>query len=214
MSNFGPLLSAPVHRAGGFGGGDLSVSRPSPVKKRCRSKSYVQTRKRREKLDGSSNHPTHQPPPQYQRRPVSTFEQYTYAQGWLPDEDVYDFFSTLRRPLPVCFRIRSKKGSDEWENLLRGPLLRGLDATRVSADTNAWQIASHLDEFPVARAWIARASAQGTVSRQEFVSMIPVHLLNVQSHHKVCNLDVLFRCIPQDQFLSKFCTFLSIWLRS
>merc|ERR1712183_758121 len=97
--------------------------------KRCRSRSFVRSRKRRGKfhertetvqditLHDNKWHNTNKN--QYDN--VTVFEQYILAQGCIvsPLEQSI-FFLTLNRPLPICFRIRSISSSNkiinEWKN--------------------------------------------------------------------------------------------------
>lgn len=160
-------------------------------KKRCRSKSLVRSRKRRQRQNqgGCSNqstseeiHETHR----YRHPPPSLFETYIRRQGHLTEYDLHHLFSTIRQPLPICFRIRSEKANREWEGIRKNKLD---SATKVAADDNAWQISSRvLDEHPQIRRWVIAATANGDISRQEYVSMIPVLLLNVQSNHRVLDM--------------------------
>lgn len=159
-------------------------------KKRSRSKSIARARKRRARAslaDGSTHH--HDECISHQRLRISSlFETYIRTQSWLPERDIYSFFAALRRPLPVCFRIRSSRASDEWDTICK--IFHLHDAVhRVPADANAYQMPSYfLENYPRLRHWLSTSTLKGDISRQEYVSMIPVHLLNIQSQHKTLDL--------------------------
>ena len=155
-------------------------------KKRSRSKSLVRARKRRL----LQQRPSQECIFTRTLRPPSLFETYIKSQEYIHPNEYYDFFTTLRNPLPVCFRIRSPAASDEWERIRRSFSKQDAESVvRVPVDPNAYQIPSYLmDCHPTLRRWIATSTSNGQVSRQEYVSMIPVHLLHIQSHHRVLDL--------------------------
>eukprot|EP00804_Cyclotella_cryptica_P017368 CCRYP_020250-RA/>CCRYP_020250-RA protein AED:0.28 eAED:0.28 QI:0/-1/0/1/-1/1/1/0/559 len=165
---------------------------PSLKHKRSRSKSLVRARKRR--IHQQRHHPTCAPHISYPRtpRPPSLFETYITSQSFLPPHEHHAFFTTLRRPLPLCFRIRSISTLHEWHSLLH--TLPPHDATtsiqRLPLHApHTYQLPSHLpDLYPKLRHWITSRTRGGQISRQEYVSMIPVHLLSIQSHHRVLDL--------------------------
>ncbi|KAL7489807.1 hypothetical protein ACHAW6_015544 [Cyclotella cf. meneghiniana] len=163
---------------------------PSPNNKRCRSKSLVRARKRRTLQQRHRSPPAPQHSFSRPARPPSLFETYITSQSFLPPNEWPAFFTTLRRPLPVCFRIRSSQATEEWQRIHRS--LSKHDAAfviRVPLDGHAYQIPSYfMDIYPALRKWMASCTNRGQISRQEYVSMIPVYLLCVQSHHRVLDL--------------------------
>jgi 16S rRNA C967 or C1407 C5-methylase (RsmB/RsmF family) len=119
-------------------------------------------------------------------RKLSVFEEYFYAQNWLSEREHYTFLSTLRRPLPVCFRIRTEAVAADFQQLLAKE--RAADQAR-QLPGGAWQLPQlAVQAYPKIRQWLVAQTAQGGISRQEFVSMIPVLLLDIQSHHCVLDL--------------------------
>jgi len=175
-------------------------------RRRCRSKSCVRSRKRRLLLLVANGHTCSQGRHHHYHRPtVSLFEEYLKSQNWLPEREHWDFLSALRRPLPVCFRIRNHginttAGSsldsgtatiaNELDRLLRQELgLHRFHHQIKKWPDHTWQLpASILTEHPCIREWLVSQTAKGHVSRQELVSMIPVWLLDIQPHHRVLDL--------------------------
>ena len=163
------------------------------MKKRCRSKSVVRARKRREGLSISARQDAEERHsfPSFPRS-VSTFERFVENQGLLDSTELPSFFGSLRRPLPTCFRIR---GDNNYEAVQRGwqQLVQDfrLDAWQPGIP-GAWQLQPDGNFFdgmpPPVRAWLARNTKTGAISRQELVSMLPVALLQVESHHAVLDL--------------------------
>lgn len=150
---------------------------------RCRSKSCVRARKRREKQHASESITA---PPFASAKP-SLFEEYQRAQNWLSEREQYSFFAALRRPLPICFRIRTEDGAKEFQRLLQQPQHCHVHAKPLPQ--NAWQMSADAAlESHTMRQWLATHTRRGTISRQELVSTIPVLLLDVQSHHVVLDL--------------------------
>ncbi|CAB9512027.1 Multisite-specific tRNA:(cytosine-C(5))-methyltransferase trm4b [Seminavis robusta] len=149
----------------------------------CRSKSCVRSRKRRIRVDNKEVLPDDN---RQNNSRVSVFEDYLYVQNWLFEKEFYRFLSTLRRPLPVCFRIRDNFEDYGFQQLLHEE--RAHDQARQMPG-GAWQLpSSALQAYPRIRQWLSTQTAQGHISRQEFVSMIPVLLLDIQSHHTVLDL--------------------------
>ena len=149
----------------------------------CRSKSCVRARKRRRRQE-SPQAPSTFSETKKNRTP-SLFEEYQKAQGWLADYEQAAFFGTLARPLPVCFRIRQP-------TVVPPMVLRSRARQPVISNPSIWQFPAVADDGSssslVLRQWLATQTRQGTISRQELVSMIPVLLLGIQRHHRILDL--------------------------
>jgi len=136
-------------------------------------------------LDSASYPPSSQIKTHTRTPPPTLFERYTIAQEWLEPSYHTRFFATLRRSLPVCFRLRTPSAVKEWNDILRTSY--NISARRLPC--GAWQMSSRfLIEDEYLRSWISSRTKSGHVSRQEFVSMIPVLLLNINRHHRVLDL--------------------------
>ncbi len=171
---------------------------------KCRSKSCVRARKRRQRhLTAPGTSPSEIP----KLRECSLFEKYFYIQQWLPPCDNASFFATLRKPPPVTFRIRDEATFHEWQNkFLKQPNFHRLvkkipvhlPVSDPRHDTNSnsssWTVSSSWQVLPFAlddynfRSWLSDKTKTGLISRQEFVSMIPVFLLGIQAQHRVLDL--------------------------
>jgi tRNA (cytosine34-C5)-methyltransferase len=146
-------------------------------KRRSRSKSVVRSRKRRIKsqTDPQTAHP-------YKTTPATTFEDYLGTENFLPQDEHDRFLRCLRSPLPTSFRVRFDHVNDEFKKLVH----RGeADAYPIPGIQGGWQL---YGESPYIRQWLTRKTIAGQVSRQEFVSMIPVLLLQVEPQHRVLDL--------------------------
>jgi tRNA (cytosine34-C5)-methyltransferase len=166
--------------------------------RRSRSRSLVRARKRRRAAeDESAETETMAARP---RRRSSDFEQYAAAQRLVPYEEKQAFFSALRRPLPLAFRIRScdeagvdsqgPSAQEEWEELHTAA---EVECRRITGVAGAWQITLGRDELYQPhlyrlRKWLASSTASGRIVRQEAVSMIPVMLLRIRRQHAVLDM--------------------------
>eukprot|EP00977_Amphora_coffeiformis_P018360 scaffold6420_cov168-Amphora_coffeaeformis.AAC.38 len=147
---------------------------------RCRSKSVVRSRKRKMSRspvapDGAAsrfqNHP-----------PMTTFEGYLRTENFLAGDEHGTLIRSLRSPLPTSFRVRSDQAHEELKDFIRQ---RSVEAYSIPGIKGAWQV---YRESPAMKEWLTSKTISGEVSRQEFVSMIPVLLLQVTSHHRVLDL--------------------------
>ena len=155
-------------------------------KKRCRSKSVVRSRKRQLKA-----HHQQEPSPEelgigHRRPPLPTiFERYVRTENFLAAEEHLRFFRCLRSPLPSNFRIRSKKTYEEFKAMIRK---RQVLAHQLPAPDRSFQLAPGEEENYRTRRWLSENTKTGNISRQEFVSMLPVFLLRIEPHHRILDL--------------------------
>lgn len=138
------------------------------------------------------------------------FEEYYKAQKVCPEEEWDTFMDTLRKPLPLTFRIngsgrfahdlRSKLETDFFSGFAQGPIM--IDGEEVQPPMPlpwypkklAWQLEfsraqlrkvellKNLHEF------MKREHTIGSITRQEAVSMVPPLYLDVQPHHRVLDM--------------------------
>ena len=121
----------------------------------------------------------------------------------MPHEEKHAFFSALRRPLPLAFRIRScdevgacragASAEEEWEELRSLCTTADVECRRITGVDGAWQITLGRDELYQPhlyrlRKWLASSTASGRIVRQEAVSMIPVMLLRIRRQHAVLDM--------------------------
>lgn len=185
-----------------------NAKRKAAKKKRCRSKSLVKARKRRQKqqhlqgLAEPSQPPTRSTTTQSSATVVSLWEQYLWTQncfGMTHGEFKHYLLPSLRRSLPLCIRLRSMDDENNNGLLLRRQwfFVELQKAGRVHQGflPGSWQIdihGIHRDSSPLSDAlsslhrWIQNNAS--AVSRQETVSQIPVYLLDIQPHHAVLDL--------------------------
>ena len=160
---------------------------------KCRSKSCVRARKRHQSRVDVHTSSTCSLPSIiiYSSKEQSLFEKYIYKQQWLPSQEHSSFFRTLKQTLPITFRIRDQQTLQEWESeFLSYPHISRI-ATKLPHPSNScpsWQVLPFaLEDFHF-RYWLSSNTKTGHISRQEFVSMIPVFLLDIKSHHRVLDL--------------------------
>ena len=191
-------LCAPAAAAECLDGGDiLGVG---GKRRRSRSRSLVRARKRRLAAAADEGSECEAAAAQVRRRSTD-FEQYAAAQRLVPHEEKHAFFSALRRPLPLAFRVRSggeegeggprATAQEEWEELRAS--FTGLECKPITGVDGAWQITLGRDELHQPqlyrlRKWLASSAASGRIVRQEAVSMIPVMLLRVRRHHAILDM--------------------------
>jgi len=176
-------------------------------KGRSRSKSLVRARKRKGRRERQQQNKQADNTTlvrsrnrfQVERPPPTLFQVYQQTQGWLAAEEFPAFFHALRQPLAVSFRLRTASAMQEWKDLVREqqkrrrahyhhphPLyVRSLHDVIPGAVQVSRSVLYH---DPVLQSWLNRATQAGQVSRQELVSMLPVHLLDIQPHHAVLDL--------------------------
>lgn len=155
-------------------GRGMSTKANHKKKKRCRSKSVVRSRKRRlgQVVASTARH--------VPREDLSTFEAYVRTENFLNKEDHAGFFQCLRSPLPVSFIARTPSARTEFLSC------HSRHAVPLPGIAGGWQLLGE-PNYTVRR-WLTQNSISGHVSRQEFVSMLPVLLLDIQSKHHVLDM--------------------------
>ena len=134
------------------------------------------------------------------------FRYYASQNLFPPGPEWRAFASSLRKPLPVSFRVSAH--SPHLDSCIESGM-RFLSNTRTFrsgretvepprrlAWAGAWQLGCSSNTLRSAeephlkslRRWLARYSALGAVTRQEVVSMIPVAFLDVQPGHHVLDM--------------------------
>ena len=155
---------------------------------------------------------------EHARAPVfenAAFERFYKAQRLVPEREWDAFLAAARTPLPVCFRVAAGPSQARLEGMLRVDAW-GLDGQTVAdptADAAAppfrVEAPTPVEWLPAGYAWSTNApkaivrrcpalksfqqwlqveSAQGSISRQEAVSMIPPLLLGVRPGQRVLDL--------------------------
>lgn len=134
------------------------------------------------------------------------FIKYYQTQMICPESEWDDFIKCIKSDLPTAFRITGYKGeAKKMLEIVQGQFIQDCLHESNSGD-NKLPTVFPLPWYPEKLAWqmnltrkdIRRAEAyyklhnfliteteNGTISRQEAVSMIPPLLLDVKSHHKV-----------------------------
>ena len=172
------------------------------TKKRSRSKSIVRSRKKRrqqrwhqeQQQNNSTGGSYHYETTFVPQRTRTTFEDYVTTENFLPANEHGIFLRCLRTPLPVTFRIRNNETREEFNNLLskkmkssQSQMIRQVVA--ASSNDVVYQVSQedYESNYELKR-WLSVQTKWGHVSRQELVSMIPVWLLHIQSHHKILDM--------------------------
>lgn len=141
--------------------------------------------------------------------------QYYLRQGIIRPEEVVKVRATLEAPLPACFRVNPMSPlapsiidrlNNEFTDAFAS--VSGLDGQPLAPPRELpWYLASHgrawqldcgktaltkgarensvLQDF---RTFLLHHTAEGNLSRQEAVSMVPALLLDVQPHHRVLDM--------------------------
>lgn len=171
----------------------------SKLKRKSRSKILWKVAKRKRQDEESAAGPSY--PQRFPPAPPTDFERYYAIQQVLPWHEWKLCLGTLRRPLPVTFRVNASVAipvdpvhglphADEW-------IKHGLEPPWQLGWGGAWQIGCDRNALadrwgpPVVKAanrWLGRRSASGHISRQELASMVPAELLGVQRHHMVADM--------------------------
>ncbi|KYN03352.1 PREDICTED: tRNA (cytosine(34)-C(5))-methyltransferase [Cyphomyrmex costatus] len=143
------------------------------------------------------------------------FESYYKTQGIVPEDKWDAFISTIRTNLPVAFRITGSKAeakalleiikSDFFKEILN----TDMDSDKEDVNSQTKTILRSLPFYPEELAWqlqltrkdIRRSEAyfrlhnfliaetnNGSISRQEVVSMVPPLVLDVKPSHKVLDM--------------------------
>lgn len=141
------------------------------------------------------------------------FENYYKTEQIVPEEQWDSFINTMRKNLPVAFRITgSKIEAKALLETIKGDFFKGIltmhmeDDSKNNEETKPKDILQCLPFYPDGLAWqlqltrkdIRRSEAyfrlhnfliveteSGNISRQEVVSMVPPLVLDVKPHHKV-----------------------------
>ncbi|XP_043509554.1 tRNA (cytosine(34)-C(5))-methyltransferase [Frieseomelitta varia] len=144
------------------------------------------------------------------------FENYYKTEQIVPEEQWDSFINTMRKNLPVAFRITgSKVEAKALLETIKGDFFKGILTTHMEDDsknneeTKPKDILQCLPFYPDGLAWqlqltrkdIRRSEAyfrlhnfliveteSGNISRQEVVSMVPPLVLDVKPHHKVLDM--------------------------
>lgn len=125
------------------------------------------------------------------------FEEFYQAQNTCQDWD--QCLEYMRRSLPQSIRVnRSRPQSAKViQNVLRDvakSLERSSDEIllrQMQWDPYVWQFSAprwDLKLHPEINNFLFHQFRAGNINRQELVSMMPVHFLNIQSHHKVLDI--------------------------
>ena len=138
------------------------------------------------------------------------FDEYYLAQGICPPEEWDEFLATLRKQLPITFRInasarfandlRKKLEKDFISSFKSGPIQ--VDGEEVNPphplpwypDSLAWQLdlsrtqLRKVDSLKDLHEFMKNESEIGSITRQEAVSMIPPLFLDVKPHHRVLDM--------------------------
>ena len=160
-------------------------------KKRSRSKSVVRARRRREKYSSKKQEP-------YVPYPVNDFtdfEKHVMEQCLVePGSDHSALYSTLRRPLPIAFCIRDSKLANEWKSQLQKQLVPShFTCIPIKLAHDTYQVCGRerrdeLNSFVELRRFLNTITDNGSLVRQETVSMIPCVLLQIQHQHAILDL--------------------------
>ncbi|XP_077274417.1 tRNA (cytosine(34)-C(5))-methyltransferase Nsun2 isoform X2 [Temnothorax americanus] len=149
-------------------------------------------------------------------RENNDFENYYKTQGIVPEDKWDAFISTMRTNLPVAFRITGSKAEAKAlleiikSDFFKGILNANLDGgDKEDVNSQAKIILHSLPFYPEELAWqlqltrkdIRRSEAyfrlhnfliaetnNGSISRQEVVSMVPPLVLDVKPSHKVLDM--------------------------
>eukprot|EP00210_Caulerpa_lentillifera_P001507 g1445.t1 len=133
------------------------------------------------------------------------FEEYYKAQGIIGDDECDAFLTSMRLELPVVFRIngrgpfadvlRQKLETNFFQQLAKGGgFISPPRAIPWYPEKLAWQFEFCRRElrrdpnFETLHEYIKKETANGSISRQEAVSMIPPLVLDVQPHHRILDM--------------------------
>ncbi|EZA61105.1 hypothetical protein DMN91_005024 [Ooceraea biroi] len=176
-------------------------------------KNFAEKRREKQKKKDEWNNPSQRSYADIVRE-NKDFEHYYKTQGIVPEDRWDAFLSTMRTNLPVAFRITGSKAeakalleiikSDFFKEILNA----NLDSDKEDSSESK-QILHSLPFYPEELAWqlqltrkdIRRSEAyfrlhnfliaetnNGSISRQEVVSMVPPLVLDVKPSHKVLDM--------------------------
>lgn len=132
------------------------------------------------------------------------FEDYYKAQGIIEDDELDSFLSSMRLELPVVFRIngrgpfantlREKLETDFFQKLAKEGSIAPPRALPWYPEKLAWQFDFCRRElrrdsnFEALHEYIKQETANGSISRQEAVSMIPPLVLDIHPNHRILDM--------------------------
>ncbi|XP_076628287.1 tRNA (cytosine(34)-C(5))-methyltransferase Nsun2 isoform X2 [Colletes latitarsis] len=176
-------------------------------------KNFAEKRREKQKKKDEWDHAPHH---SYEDiiRENKDFENYYKTQGIVPEDKWDSFMNTMKKNLPVAFRITgSKSEAKALLNTIKGDFFKEILNTSLEEKTEnndeAKDILRCLPFYPDGLAWqlqltrkdIRRSEAYfklhnflivetdcGGISRQEVVSMVPPLVLDVKPSHKVLDM--------------------------
>ncbi|KAF5301115.1 hypothetical protein FQR65_LT08945 [Abscondita terminalis] len=135
------------------------------------------------------------------------FIKYYKSQKICKEEEWNDFLTAIKSDLPATFRITgSKEEAKKMLEIVKGELIdECLHQSEVEGDISifplpwypdnlAWQLTLTRKDIRRSESYfklhnfLITETENGTISRQETVSMIPPLLLDIKSHHKVLDM--------------------------
>ncbi|KZC14150.1 PREDICTED: tRNA (cytosine(34)-C(5))-methyltransferase [Dufourea novaeangliae] len=182
-------------------------------RKHTPKKNFAEKRREKQKEKDKWHHTPHHSYADIVRE-NKEFENYYKTQGIVPDDQWESFINTMRKNLPVAFRITgSKSEAKRLLETIKGDFFKKVLNTRLENDSEnseeAKEILHCLPFYPDGLAWqlqltrkdIRRSKAyfrlhnflvvetdSGSISRQEVVSMVPPLVLDVKPSHKVLDM--------------------------
>lgn len=134
------------------------------------------------------------------------FETYYQGLGLLHQDEWEAFYNKLKEPLDICFRINSvnkdwKKTLQEVENMIE-EIKQDKEVAHRAPSRVPWypnQMTYSFNDvgrqemrkspaFKTFHRFLVMETENGRLFRQEKVSMIPVTLLNIETHHSVLDM--------------------------
>ncbi|KAK4884892.1 hypothetical protein RN001_001163 [Aquatica leii] len=134
------------------------------------------------------------------------FIKYYQSQKICKEDEWNDFITAIKSDLPATFRITgSKEVAKKMLEIVKGELIEECLHQTEGGDTSiaplpwypdnlAWQLTLTRKDIRRSEAYfklhnfLITETENGTISRQETVSMIPPLLLDIKSHHKVLDM--------------------------
>ncbi|XP_076655857.1 tRNA (cytosine(34)-C(5))-methyltransferase Nsun2 [Halictus rubicundus] len=182
-------------------------------RKNAPKKNFAEKRREKQKKKDEWDHTPHR---NYEDiiRENADFESYYKTQGIVPDDQWESFMTTMKKNLPVAFRITgSKVEAKRLLEKIKGDFFKEILNTPLENDSEnneeGKEILRCLPFYPDNLAWqlqltrkdIRRSEAYfklhnflvvetncGSISRQEVVSMVPPLVLDVKPSHKVLDM--------------------------
>ncbi|XP_053980369.1 tRNA (cytosine(34)-C(5))-methyltransferase [Hylaeus anthracinus] len=176
-------------------------------------KNFAEKRREKQKKKDEWDHAPHH---SYEDiiRENNDFENYYKTQGIVPEDQWDSFMNTMKKNLPVAFRITgSKSEAKALLDTIKGDFFKEILNTSIEDESEnsdeAQDILRCIPFYPDGLAWqlqltrkdIRRSEAYfrlhnflvvetecGSISRQEVVSMVPPLVLDVKPSHKVLDM--------------------------